>query len=90
MEIGLYMSGLIAAILMVLSPFVQLAETYQRKTVAGLSLWMLVTLFLGCLIMGIRVVLTTQDIPLILNYAFNVIIVGINIIFYYLYDGRNK
>jgi uncharacterized protein with PQ loop repeat len=81
-------SGYLAAILMVISPVVQLVETQQKKTVKGLSLWMLVTLFIGCLIMGIRILLTSNDIPLLLNYGFNVIIVGWNIWLFYLY--RNK
>lgn len=78
-------SGYLAAFLMIISPVVQLIETQQKKTIKGLSLWMLVTLFIGCLLMGIRVFLTSNDIPLLLNYGFNVIIVGWNIWLFYLY-----
>lgn len=85
MEVFLYACGFIAAILMVISPFVQLVETYQKKTVEGLSLWMLITLFIGCFLMGLRVAITTHDIPLLLNYVANVVIVGVNIWFFFIY-----
>jgi uncharacterized protein with PQ loop repeat len=88
METFLFISGIVAAVLMVISPSTQLVATLKRKTVTGLSIWMLLTLCVGCLIMGSRILVTTKDIPLLISYWFNFIIVGCNIILYFKYNRR--
>ncbi len=75
----------VACLLMVISPAAQLYETFKKKTVQGLSFLMLSSLFAGCALMGCYVLVTTSDVPLLLNYGFNVVVVGINIWFYYRY-----
>lgn len=88
MEDILYFSGFLATSLMVISPLVQLKATFTRKTVQGLSLAMLVCLVIGCFIMGLRIFLTTKDLPLLLSYGFNTLFVSINIFLYFKYKNN--
>ena len=78
-------AGYAAMVLMVISPVPQLYETWKKKTVEGLSFGMLMTLFLGCVLMGYYVLMTTMDAPLLLNYGFSILVVGINIFFFFKY-----
>lgn len=77
--------GHLGAVLLSLSSAPQLYKTYKTKDIAGLSLNMLLLWAFGCAFMGIYVVYTTRQMPLLINYAFNTTLVFSNIVLYFKY-----
>lgn len=77
--------GLIGTILLVFSSIPQAFHTWSTKDISGLSLMTLLLWFIGVVFMGIYVLLTTAQLPLLLNYVLNTLVVGINLVFYYKY-----
>ena len=77
--------GHLGAVLLSLSSAPQLYKTYKTKDITGLSLNMLLLWAFGCAFMGIYVVYTTRQIPLLINYAFNTTLVFSNIVLYFKY-----
>lgn len=77
--------GIVGSFLLIFSAIPQLYTTVTTKTVKGLSLWMLISLNLGCIIMLIYVLTQTIIVPVLVNYCFNIVITSVNIYFYYRY-----
>lgn len=77
--------GGLGSILLILSSVPQVIHTVKTKNVEGLSLGTLLFWFLGVLLMGIYVLYTTCQMPLLLNYGFNTLIVGLNLGLYFKY-----
>lgn len=80
--------GHLGAFLLSLSSAPQLITTYRTKDVTGLSLNMLLLWGFGCALMGIYVLFTTKQLPLLINYAFNTALVFSNIVLYLKYKGN--
>lgn len=77
--------GHIGALLLSLSSAPQLYKTFKTKDITGLSLPMLLLWGFGCAFMGVYVLGTTQQLPLLINYTFNTTLVFTNIVLYLLY-----
>jgi MtN3 and saliva related transmembrane protein len=77
--------GHIGALLLSFSSAPQLYKTFKTKDISGLSLPMLLLWGFGCAFMGIYVLCTTRQPPLVINYAFNTTLVFTNIVLYLLY-----
>jgi uncharacterized protein with PQ loop repeat len=77
--------GFIASTSLILSSVPQLLCTLRKKDVSGLSLGTLMFWFWGVILMGIYVALTTKQMPLLINYAFNSVVVGLNLILFFKY-----
>jgi MtN3 and saliva related transmembrane protein len=77
--------GHLGAVLLSLSSAPQLYKTYKTKDITGLSLNMLLLWAFGCAFMGIYVVYTSRQMPLLINYAFNTTLVFSNIVLYFKY-----
>lgn len=77
--------GHLGALLLSLSSAPQLYTTFKTKQVDGLSLPMLLLWGFGCAFMGFYVCMTTFQLPLLINYAFNTTLVFTNIILYFRY-----
>jgi MtN3 and saliva related transmembrane protein len=82
--------GHLGAFLLSLSSAPQLYKTLRTKDVSGLSLPMLLLWGFGCLFMGIYVLMTTQQPPLLINYAFNTTLVFTNIVLYLMYRDNKS
>lgn len=83
--------GHIGALLLSFSAAPQLYKTFRTRDITGLSLPMLLLWGFGCGFMGVYVILTTRQIPLVINYAFNTTLVFSNILLYFLYkDKKNQ
>jgi uncharacterized protein with PQ loop repeat len=80
--------GFIASVLLILSSVPQLICTLRKRDVSGLSLGTLLFWFWGVVLMGIYVYLTSKQMPLLLNYGFNSVVVGINVIFFFKYRKK--
>ncbi len=83
----LEMLGFSASALLILSSVPQLIHTFKTKDTRGLSLQTLFLWFFGVMFMGIYVLFTSAQLALLLNYAFNTVIVGANIVAYFAYNG---
>lgn len=77
--------GHLGAFLLSLSSAPQLYKTYKTKDIAGLSLNMLLLWGFGCAFMGVYVLYTSRQLPLLINYAFNTTLVFSNIVLYFKY-----
>ena len=77
--------GHLGALLLAFSSAPQLYKTFVTKEISGLSLPMLLLWAFGCLFMGIYVLYTTQQAPLLINYSLNTTLVFLNIVLYFLY-----
>ena len=77
--------GYVAALCLTVSSVPQLYETYKTKTIKGLSLFMLVLWFSGCFGMFWYVLFTARQIPLLVNYGFNCLVIAANIVLYIRY-----
>jgi len=77
--------GHLGALLLSFSSAPQLIKTFRTKDVSGLSLNMLLLWGFGCLFMGIYVVFTTAQIPLVINYTLNTALVFTNIFLFFRY-----
>jgi MtN3 and saliva related transmembrane protein len=77
--------GHIGALLLSVSSAPQLIKTFKTKDITGLSLNMLLLWGFGCLLMGIYVVFTTAQPPLVINYVLNTALVFTNIFLYFRY-----
>lgn len=82
--------GFLGTIFLILSSVPQTYLTWKTKKTEGLSLSMLLFWFFGVFFMGIYVVLTTCQIPLLLNYGFNTVVIGLNLYFYYKYRNTKS
>jgi MtN3 and saliva related transmembrane protein len=80
--------GHLGALLLSFSSAPQLYTTFKTKDVTGLSLNMLLLWGVGCLLMGIYVVFTSAQMPLVINYSLNTALVFTNIILYFKYRPR--
>lgn len=80
--------GSVGALLLTFSSAPQLYTTLKSKDTSGLSLPMLLLWGFGCFFMGIYVVFTTCQLPLVFNYAFNTALVFTNIFLYFLYKKK--
>lgn len=80
--------GHFGAFLLVVCGVPQLFKTVVSKDVAGVSPTMLVCWAAGCASMGLYVLFTTAQIPLLINYAFNTVVVSLIAIFYFLYRKK--
>jgi uncharacterized protein with PQ loop repeat len=80
--------GHIGALLLAFSSAPQLITTLRKKDVTGLSLNMLLLWGFGCAFMGIYVLFTTAQAPLLINYVLNTALVFTNIFLYFKYKGR--
>ena len=67
--------GWAGAISLTLCGLPQLFKICRTKKVEGLSLFMLLLCGTGMLLMTIYVFLTSQQLPLLVNYGFNVFVV---------------
>lgn len=74
--------GLVASTCLILSSVPQALHTLKTKNVTGLSVVTLFLWFFGVILMGIYVAIKSPHVPLLINYAFNSVIVGINLILY--------
>lgn len=79
--------GFLASVLLILSSVPQAVHTWKTKNVSGLSLGTLLFWFFGVVLMGIYVLFETPQMPLLLNYGFNTIVVGINLALYFKYKN---
>lgn len=77
--------GHLGALLLSFSSAPQLYKTFKTKDTTGLSLPMLLLWGFGCAFMGIYVLGTTCQLPLLINYIFNTALVFTNIVLYLLY-----
>lgn len=77
--------GHIGALLLSLSSAPQLYTTFKTKDTTGLSLNMLLLWGFGCALMGLYVLNTTGQVPLLINYGFNTALVFTNIVLYFKY-----
>lgn len=77
--------GFIASALLILSSVPQAIHTLKTKDVNGLSLCTLIFWFCGVISMGIYVAVRTPQFPLLLNYGFNTVVVGLNLLLYFKY-----
>jgi MtN3 and saliva related transmembrane protein len=77
--------GHIGAFLLSLSSAPQLYTTFKTKDTTGLSLNMLLLWGFGCALMGLYVLNTTAQVPLLINYGFNTALVFTNIALYFKY-----
>lgn len=77
--------GHIGALLLSFSSAPQLYKTFKTKDITGLSLPMLLLWGFGCAFMGVYVLCTTRQMPLLINYTFNTTLVFSNIVLYLLY-----
>lgn len=83
--------GHLGALLLSLSSAPQLITTYRKKDVTGLSLNMLLLWGIGCALMGVYVLFTSRQTPLLINYALNTALVFSNIVLYVKYKpNKNK
>lgn len=80
--------GHFGALLLSLSSAPQLYTTFKTKDITGLSLNMLLLWGFGCLFMGIYVLYTSTQLPLLINYALNTALVFSNILLYIKYRPR--
>lgn len=80
--------GHIGALLLSFSSAPQLYKTFKTKDISGLSLNMLLLWGFGCALMGIYVLGTSRQLPLLLNYAFNTTLVFLNIVLYFKYKPK--
>lgn len=80
--------GHLGALLLAFSSAPQLITTLRTKDVTGLSLNMLLLWGCGCALMGIYVLNTTAQVPLLMNYAVNTTLVFTNICLYFKYRKR--
>ena len=80
--------GHLGAVLLSFSSAPQLYKTLKTKDVSGLSLPMLLLWGFGCAFMGVYVLFTTAQLPLLINYAFNTTLVFTNIILYLMYKDQ--
>lgn len=77
--------GHFGALMLSICAIPQLYTTLVTKQVQGLSYFSLLTWGAGCIAMTVYVSLTTQQIPLLINYAFNSVVVTTITILYYKY-----
>ena len=77
--------GHLGALLLSFSSAPQLYKTFMTKDTSGLSLNMLLLWGVGCALMGIYVLYTSAQIPLLINYTFNTALVFTNILLYFRY-----
>jgi MtN3 and saliva related transmembrane protein len=77
--------GHLGALLLSVSSAPQLIKTFKTKDITGLSLNMLLLWGFGCLFMGIYVVFTTAQTPLVINYVLNTALVFTNIFLFFRY-----
>lgn len=80
--------GLLASTCLILSSVPQAIHTFRTKNVTGLSVVTLLLWFFGVIMMGIYVAIKSPQIPLLINYAFNTIIVGVNLFLYARYAKK--
>jgi uncharacterized protein with PQ loop repeat len=80
--------GHIGAFLLVVCAIPQFLKTMISKDVSGVSPTMLVCWAGGCASMGLYVLLTTAQMPLLINYAFNTVVVTLTAIFYFVYRKK--
>lgn len=77
--------GFVGSTFLILSSVPQAIHTFKTKNVSGLSLGTLLFWFFGVILMGIYVLGTNHSMPLLLNYGFNTLIVGVNLYLYFKY-----
>lgn len=77
--------GHLGALLLSLSSAPQLYTTFKTKDTTGLSLNMLLLWGFGCALMGVYVLYTSAQMPLLINYSFNTALVFTNILLYFKY-----
>ena len=77
--------GHLGALLLSISSAPQLIKTFKTKDTSGLSLNMLLLWGFGCLFMGLYVLMTTAQAPLLINYALNTTLVFTNIFLFFKY-----
>jgi MtN3 and saliva related transmembrane protein len=80
--------GFVASTCLIFSSVPQAIHTLRTKNVTGLSLGTLLLWFFGVIMMGIYVAIKSPHIPLLINYSFNTVIVGINLILYAKYSRK--
>jgi uncharacterized protein with PQ loop repeat len=81
----IHLLGTLGSFLLIFSAVPQLYTTITTKTTKGLSLWMLISMNLGCIIMLIYILTQTIIIPILVNYVFNILFSTANIYYYYKY-----
>jgi MtN3 and saliva related transmembrane protein len=86
--VALEVLGFIASSCLILSSVPQAIHTFKTKSVAGLSVGTLLLWFFGVIMMGIYVSIKSPQVPLLINYAFNTVIVGINLFLYLKYSKK--
>lgn len=79
--------GFLASTLLILSSVPQAVHTYKTKNVSGLSLGTLLFWFFGVVLMGVYVLIQSPQIPLLLNYGLNTVVVGVNLVLYFKYKN---
>lgn len=77
--------GYVGAISLSICAIPQLVKVLITKNVSSLSILNLITWCNGCICMTIYVLLTSFDIPLLVNYAINSAIAVTTIILYFRY-----
>lgn len=80
--------GFVASTCLIFSSVPQALHTLRTKNVTGLSLATLLLWFSGVIMMGIYVAIKSPHVPLLINYAFNTVIVGINLALYAKYSKK--
>jgi len=86
--IALEVLGFVASTCLILSSVPQAIHTFRTKNVTGLSVGTLLLWFFGVIMMGTYVAFKSPQIPLLINYAFNTVIVGINLFLYLKYAKK--
>lgn len=75
--------GFLGAALLTISAIPQAIKTYKSKKADDLSISMLLSWSIGCFLMFVYVLLTSADIPLLVNYLLNTIVsVGIVVLYF--------
>jgi len=77
--------GHIGSFFLMICGIPQLYKTIITKDVTGLSATTLVLWGTGCVLTGLYVYNTSAQLPLLINYGFNSLVVGINTFLYFLH-----
>lgn len=77
--------GLIGTFINTVSVLPQIFKTATSKNVSSLSLYFLLSWFIGCGLLLIYCSLTDTNLPILLNYFFNTLFPGILLVLYFKY-----
>ena len=79
---GAEIIGWLGICILTCSALPQLYKTWKEQKIDGLSLNMLIMWVLGMGLMFVYFLMTSQDLPLLVNYSFNFIIESIILVLY--------